>query len=92
MSSGDGKRQESGGSSTSGGSGGNHQHRRGGRGNRARHGHKKHGGNSHSSIALTSEDVEFLRRNTRYDENEIREWYKGFKVRRNGSSLGAYFG
>lgn len=30
--------------------------------------------------ALTIEDVEFLKKNTRYDEAEIKEWYKGFKV------------
>ncbi len=25
--------------------------------------------------------MDYLRKNTRYDEQEIREWYKGFKVR-----------
>ena len=30
---------------------------------------------------LTQEDIEYLKKNTRYDESEIREWYKGFKVR-----------
>ena len=29
---------------------------------------------------LTQEDIEYLKKNTRYDESEIREWYKGFKV------------
>ena len=32
---------------------------------------------------LTQEDIEYLKKNTRYDESEIREWYKGFKVRFN---------
>ena len=31
---------------------------------------------------LTQEDIEYLKQNTRYDETEIREWYKGFKVTR----------
>jgi hypothetical protein len=30
---------------------------------------------------LTQEDIEYLKKNTRYDESEIREWYKGFKAR-----------
>ena len=32
---------------------------------------------------LTQEDVDYLQKNTRYDETEIREWYKGFKVTNN---------
>lgn len=28
---------------------------------------------------LTQEDIEFLKKNTRYDEQEIKEWYRGFK-------------
>merc|ERR1712172_421664 len=28
---------------------------------------------------LTQEDLEFLKAHTRYDENTIKEWYKGFK-------------
>ena len=30
---------------------------------------------------LTQEDIDYIKKNTRYDESEIREWYKGFKVR-----------
>ena len=40
---------------------------------RRKHREKKH--------HLTQEDIEYLKKNTRYDESEIREWYKGFKVR-----------
>ncbi len=29
---------------------------------------------------LSQEDIDFLTKNTKYDEAEIREWYKGFKV------------
>lgn len=29
---------------------------------------------------LSQEDIEFLIKNTKYDEAEIKEWYKGFKV------------
>jgi len=29
---------------------------------------------------LRKEDVEFLRKNTRYDEQTIQEWYKGFMI------------
>ena len=48
--------------------------RRGHRGRRAKAG----GGKTRNT--LSSEDVEYLKKNTKYDENEIREWYKGFKV------------
>jgi len=30
---------------------------------------------------LSQEDIEFLTKHTKYDEAEIKEWYKGFKVR-----------
>ena len=30
---------------------------------------------------MSGDDIEYLRKNTRYDEKEIKEWYKGFKVR-----------
>ena len=29
---------------------------------------------------LDQEDVDFLKENTKFDEAEIREWYKGFSV------------
>ena len=32
---------------------------------------------------LSGDDIEYLRKNTRYDEKEIKEWYKGFKARTN---------
>ena len=32
-----------------------------------------------SKQGLTQEDLDFLRAHTRYDENTIKEWYKGFK-------------
>ena len=32
-----------------------------------------------SKQGLTQEDLEFLKAHTRYDENTIKEWYKGFK-------------
>ena len=32
-----------------------------------------------SKSGLTEEDLEFLKAHTRYDENTIKEWYKGFK-------------
>merc|ERR1711890_61707 len=35
-------------------------------------------GQSNSSLGLTKEDVAFLKRNTRYNEETIQEWYKGF--------------
>jgi len=35
-------------------------------------------GQAHSSRRLTKEDVHFLKNNTRYNEETIQEWYKGF--------------
>jgi len=32
-----------------------------------------------SKQGLSQEDLEFLKTHTRYDENTIKEWYKGFK-------------
>ena len=32
-----------------------------------------------ASLSLTPEDIEYLQRNTSYNEMEIREWYRGFK-------------
>ena len=37
-------------------------------------------GKGHASAVLNQEDVDYLKRNTRYDEQEIKEWYKGFKT------------
>lgn len=34
-----------------------------------------------SKDRLTKEDMDFLKSHTRYDEQTIKEWYKGFKVR-----------
>ena len=33
-----------------------------------------------SKDKLSKEDMDFLKSHTRYDENTIKEWYKGFKV------------
>ena len=46
-----------------------HKSRRSRRGKK----HRKH-------VQLSQEDVEFLKENTKFDEAEIREWYKGFSV------------
>ncbi len=35
----------------------------------------------HVATTLTQEDIEYLKKNTRYDEQEIKEWFKGFRVR-----------
>ena len=48
---------------------------------RSKNSRRKKKSGHHSSTALTTDDVEYLKKNTRYDEQEIREWYKGFKVR-----------
>ena len=31
---------------------------------------------SKKTIGLTDEDIDYLKHNTRYDEKEIREWYR----------------
>lgn len=31
-----------------------------------------------ANVVLSDEDVQFLTKNTRYTETEIRDWYKGF--------------
>ena len=33
------------------------------------------------------DDIDFLTKNTKYDETEIKEWYKGFKVRANTNAI-----
>lgn len=35
-----------------------------------------------SKDKLTKEDMDFLKINTSYDETTIKEWYKGFKVKK----------
>ena len=37
-------------------------------------------GNQSGKERLSKADVEFLKSNTRYDEDTIQEWYKGFMV------------
>ena len=37
-------------------------------------------GNQSGKERLSKADVEFLKQNTRYDEDTIQEWYKGFMV------------
>ena len=41
---------------------------------------KSRKGKQRKAKQLSNEDLEFLKKNTKYDEAEIREWYKGFKV------------
>ena len=41
---------------------------------------KSRKGKTRKAKQLSNEDLEFLKKNTKYDESEIREWYKGFKV------------
>lgn len=31
------------------------------------------------NVKLSAEDIDYLKKNTRYDEQEIKEWYRGFK-------------
>ena len=35
-------------------------------------------GNQAGKERLSKQDVEFLKTNTRYDEDTIQQWYKGF--------------
>uniref|UniRef100_A0A182WJQ2 Uncharacterized protein n=1 Tax=Anopheles minimus TaxID=112268 RepID=A0A182WJQ2_9DIPT len=35
-----------------------------------------------SKDRLSKEDMDFLKSHTRYDESTIKEWYKGFKMKR----------
>lgn len=42
-----------------------------------RHRSRRHRRNNNN---LSAEDIEYLKQNTRYDESEIRDWYRGFKV------------
>jgi len=41
---------------------------------------KSRKGKQRKAKQLSNEDLEFLKKNTKYDEAEIREWYKGFKI------------
>ena len=41
---------------------------------------KSRKGKQRKAKNLSQEDIDFLKKNTKYDEAEIREWYKGFKV------------
>ena len=43
---------------------------------------KSRKGKQRKAKQLSNEDLEFLKKNTKYDEAEIREWYKGFKVKK----------
>ena len=38
------------------------------------------------------DDIDFLTKNTKYDETEIKEWYKGFKVRANTNAIDKFLG
>lgn len=37
-------------------------------------------GLKHSKPKLSKEDLEFLKKNTNFTEEQIKEWYKGFVV------------
>ena len=50
---------------------------------------KSRKGKQRKAKQLSNEDLEFLKKNTKYDEAEIREWYKGFKVKK--TFLAKYF-
>ncbi len=41
---------------------------------------KKRKSRKSKASGLSQEDLDFLSRNTKYDEDEIKEWYRGFKV------------
>merc|ERR1712001_472674 len=41
---------------------------------------KSRKGKQRKAKQLSQEDLDFLKKNTKYDEAEIREWYKGFKI------------
>ena len=45
-----------------------------------RKGRSRRGKKTHHRITLSQEDIEYLKLNTKFDEQEIREWFKGFKV------------
>ena len=52
---------------------------------------KSRKGKQRKAKQLSNEDLEFLKKNTKYDEAEIREWYKGFKVKKTKTFLAKYF-
>ena len=47
---------------------------------RLRRGAKARKARKSKGVGLTQDDIDYLTKNTKYDETEIREWYKGFKV------------
>jgi hypothetical protein len=47
---------------------------------RLRRGGKSRKGRKNKGAGLSQDDIEYLTKNTKYDETEIKEWYKGFKV------------
>ena len=52
-----------------------------GDGHRRQKSRRSRRGKKHRKQAkLDQEDVDFLKENTKFDEAEIREWYKGFSV------------
>ena len=46
-----------------------------------RKGRSRRGKKHRKQAKLDQEDVDFLKENTKFDEAEIREWYKGFSVK-----------
>jgi hypothetical protein len=47
---------------------------------RLRRGGKSRKGRKNKGAGLSQDDIDYLTKNTKYDETEIKEWYKGFKV------------
>ena len=47
---------------------------------RLRRGAKARKARKSKGNGLSQDDIDYLTKNTKYDETEIREWYKGFKV------------
>jgi len=41
--------------------------------------YKKDGKRRKAKATLSADDIDYLKKNTRYDEQEIKEWYRGFK-------------
>lgn len=55
--------------------------------NRSKKRRSRRGKKNAVKVHLSQEDVEFLKENTKFDEQEIREWFKGFKVCQSSSPI-----
>ena len=56
-----------------------------------RKGRSRRGKKTNHRIQLSQEDIEYLKLNTKFDEQEIREWFKGFKVKKRRRKKGQLF-